>query len=114
MGLHYFPPHLTWDKWKDLKTNVSKIIKENSKNNVELIDVELKAHGLQVTSKIQGQPWLVSEAQWIGREPASQRVAGSIPTQDAHLSCGLGLQLGAHGGQPRIDLSLPLFPSPSL
>ena len=58
---------------------------------------------------------LADVAQWIERQPANQRVTGSIPCQGTCLGCGPGPQHGAHKRQPHIDIFLPLFlpPSPS-
>ena len=47
--------------------------------------------------------------QWIERQPANQRVAGSIPSQGTYLGCGLGPQWGARERQSHTDVSLPLF-----
>ena len=46
------------------------------------------------------------------RQPANQRVTGSIPNQGTCLGWGPGPQWGGvHERQPHIDVSLPLFPS---
>ena len=50
-------------------------------------------------------------AQWIERQPANQRLAGSIPSQGMCLGCGPGPQSRAHERQPHIDVSLSLSPS---
>ena len=52
---------------------------------------------------------------WVGRHPANQTVASSIPGQGTCLSCGSGPLSEACESQP-IDVSLPLFlpPFPSL
>ena len=56
---------------------------------------------------------LVGVAQWIERQPANQRVTGSIPSQGTCLGCGPGPQWGVHERQPHIDVSLSFsFPSP--
>ena len=58
---------------------------------------------------------LAGVAQWIGRGPVNQRVAGSIPSQGTCLGCGPGPQKGVHERQPQTDVPLPLFlfPFPS-
>ena len=48
---------------------------------------------------------LAGVAQWIEYQPANQRVAGSIPSQDTFLGRRLGAWWVAH-----IGVSLPLFP----
>ena len=50
-------------------------------------------------------------AQWIEHGPVNQRVISLIPSQGTCLGCGPGPQLGAHEGQPHIDVSLSLSPS---
>ena len=59
---------------------------------------------------------LAGVAQWIECQPLNQRVANWIPSQGTSLGCRPGPQLGAHKGQPHIDVSLHFFlpPSPSL
>ena len=59
---------------------------------------------------------LAGMAQWIECWPVSQRVDGSIPSQDTCLGCEPDPQRGACERQPHIDVSLPLFllPFPSL
>ena len=59
---------------------------------------------------------LAGLAQWVERQPANQRVTGSIPSQGKCLGCRPGPQWGACGRQPHIDVSPPLFllPFPSL
>ena len=56
---------------------------------------------------------LAGVAQWIECQPADQRVAGSIPSQDTCLGCGSGPQSGVCERQPHSDVSLPLFSLPS-
>ena len=53
---------------------------------------------------------LAGVVQWIERQPANQRVAGSSPHQDPCLGCGPG----PHKRQPHSDVSLFLPPFPSL
>ena len=55
-----------------------------------------------------------SEAQWIECRPASQRVAGSIPSQGTCLACGPGLSRGRiRGNHTMMFLSLSFsLPSP--
>ena len=53
-------------------------------------------------------------AQWIEHQPANQRVAGLIPSQDTCLGCRPGPQVGARERQPHIDVSLRLFLLPFL
>ena len=50
-------------------------------------------------------------AQWIERWPASQGVAGSIPSQGTCLGCAPDPHLGLPEWQPPIDVSLTLSPS---
>ena len=52
---------------------------------------------------------LAGVAQWTEHGPVNQRVTGLIPSQGTCLGCRLVPQLGAHEGQPHIDVSLPLF-----
>ena len=56
---------------------------------------------------------LACVAQWIERQTLNQRVAGLIPSQGTCLGCGLDPQLGVLERQSHIDVSLPLFLSPS-
>ena len=62
-------------------------------------------HVLSKTSMVA----LAGVAQWIKHGPVRQRVAGSIPSQGTCLGCRPGTLWGAHGKQPHIDVSLPLF-----
>ena len=55
---------------------------------------------------------LAGVAQWIELQPANQRVAGSIPSQDTCLGCRPGPQQGAHERQLHMDVSLPFFLPP--
>ena len=55
---------------------------------------------------------LAGAAQGIEHWPANQGVASLIPSQGTCLGCRLGPQWGARERQPRINVSLPLFPSP--
>ena len=59
---------------------------------------------------------LADVASWIERWPVNQRAAGLIPSQGTCLGCRQGPQLGRHGRQPHIAVSLPLFlhPFPSV
>ena len=50
---------------------------------------------------------LAGVTQWTECWPMSQKVAGSIPSQDTCLGCGPGPWLGTSEGQPHIDVSLP-------
>ena len=50
--------------------------------------------------------------QWIERQPANQRVTGSIPSQGTCLGCRPGPQWGTHERQPHMDVFLPLFLPP--
>ena len=54
---------------------------------------------------------LTGVAEWIGRWPANQKVAGLIPGQDACLDCGSGPGLRECERQP-LNVSLPLFLHP--
>ena len=57
---------------------------------------------------------LAGVAQWIERRPANPRFTGGIPSQGTCLGCRPGPQQGASEKQPHIDVSLTLFPFPSL
>ena len=54
---------------------------------------------------------LAGVAQWIEPRPANQRIASSIPSLGTCLAFRPGPQLGAHEGQPHIDVSFSLSPS---
>ena len=67
-----------------------------------------ETHSLK--NKKSGPGWCTSVS-WT--QAGNQRVASSIPSQGTCLGCGPGPWLVAHGGQPRVDVSLPFsFPSP--
>ena len=50
---------------------------------------------------------LAGVAQWIERQPANQRVTGSIPSQGTCLGCRPGPWWGVYEKQPHTDVSLP-------
>ena len=52
---------------------------------------------------------LAGVAQWIEHGPANPKVVSSVPSQGSCQGCGPRPHLGAHEGQPHIDVSLPLF-----
>ena len=51
---------------------------------------------------------LAGVAQWIERQPANQRVTGSIPRQGTGLGCRPGPRQRVRKRQPHTDVSLPL------
>ena len=58
---------------------------------------------------------LAGVAQWIERQPANQRVTGSIPSQGTRLGCGPGPNRGhTRGNHTLVFLSLFLLPFSSL
>ena len=77
-----------------------------------------ESHKMTRTKKVS---WTVTGvAQLVGRHPAKQKVAGSVPSQGTGLDCGFGPQVGAYEKQlihvslshrclsPSLSSSLPL------